>query len=217
MKNRLRSVVLLLVLMTACSTNSPTMLPSTSPSATEAKIPTATSVPSLLPTPTSMPNAVASTAVPAEGQPSSVCKSTTYCPQTDCRKDECLFTSPASPDYPVGIATVRGYYAQVKRTAFSETKLCDSFVIVGGSKEIIRSILSLIDEAGNGLYRKNELNQPVISLDLNVLQDSEEKALIGSTSEKFVDLIVLVHPPQPRSAPTCGTLIEILKVVGDVK
>jgi hypothetical protein len=132
----------------------------------------------------------------------------------ECAREECLFREDIN--YPVGIATISGYYTQIERNGFDGSKKCDSFVIVDGSKEIIRSILSLIDE-GNGVYLKNDLNQPVISLDLNVLEDSEKRALIGSTPDKLVDLLILAHQPEPRSAPTCGTRFEILKVVGEMK
>ena len=73
-------------------------------------------------------------------------------------------------DYPVGLATIQGYYTSIERLGFGDNKqICDSFVITGGSDELIRSVLSLVN-SGNGVYLKNERNQPVVSLDMNVLR-----------------------------------------------
>jgi hypothetical protein len=132
----------------------------------------------------------------------------------DCRKEECLFRTEAESegDYPVGVATIKGYYRRVEQTGLGDIKkVCDSFVIVSGSQELIRSILALID-AGNGVYSKNELNQPVISLDLNVLAKSETSKLVASTPKEPVELVVLAHAPSHMGAPICFTRFEILKV-----
>jgi hypothetical protein len=136
-----------------------------------------------------------------------------------CNKEECLFRTEAESegDYPVGVATVKGYYARLERVGFGdEKKVCDSFVIVGGSQELIRSILALVD-AGNGVYSKNELNQPVIVLDLNVLDKSETRKVAASTPKELVELIVLAHAPSHMGAPLCFTRFEILKVNSPTK
>lgn len=211
LKNQSLVFVLLCVLVTACSSNWQTIQPAVSPLATEIKMPTATSAPSAVPTPTSMPTSVPPTIVPPEAQTSGICKSTNYCPQTDCRKDECLFVSPSEPDHPVGIAVVRGYYAKVERTGFGETKFCDSFVIVDGSQVLISSYLSLI-KAGNTVNSKNELNQPIISLDLSQVEAKDRQKILASSKDKTIEVLLLSPIPRGMGAPVCYSPVEIIKV-----
>jgi hypothetical protein len=171
----------------------------------------ATSLPSFIPTPASLPTTISPTVVPSVAQTTGVCKSTNYCLQTDCRKDECLFASPAEPYYPVGIATVRGYYAKVERTSFRKTKLCDSFVIIGGSQVLINSYLSLI-EAGNSVNSKNELNQPIISLELRQVEAEDRQKILASSQDNPIEVLLLSPIPPGRSAPVCYSSAEIIKV-----
>jgi hypothetical protein len=130
-----------------------------------------------------------------------------------CRKAECLF----EPDnleegnYPVGLATIRGYYQQQKQTDLEETKVCDVFVVTDGPKELIRSILALID-SGNGIYHKNKANQPIIGLWLTGLKETEKTMLVTSTADKPVEIMVLAHEPGHSGAPLCFTRFEVLKI-----
>jgi hypothetical protein len=211
MKRQLRNLLVLCVLMTACSSSSPKTPPLTSSLVTETKTLTATSAPSLVSTPTLLPSVVTPTMVPTEAQTSNICKSTNYCPQTDCHKNECLFVSPSESNYPVGVATVRGYYTKIQRTSFSDTKLCDSFVIVDGSQVLINSYLSLI-AAGNSVNSKNELNQPIISLDLSVVDRQDKQRILASSKGDTVEVLLLSPIPQGRSAPVCYSSVEIIKV-----
>lgn len=141
-----------------------------------------------------------------------ICKSLNYYPAGDCRVQQCLFVSPCEPDYPVGIATVRGYFTQVTKTSFGDdTKLCDSFVIVDGAQELIRSYLSLI-ESGNGINSKNELNQPIISLDLNEIDAKDKQKIMASTKDKHIDLLLLSPIPPGMGVPACYSPVQIIKV-----
>jgi hypothetical protein len=131
---------------------------------------------------------------------------------TDCRKEECLFVSPYEPDYPVGIATVRGYYTRVQKTDLgNETRLCDSFVIVGGSQELIRSYLSLV-EGGNSVNSKNELDQPIISLDFSQIVTTDKQKILTSTSDKTVELLLLSPIPLHAGVSACYSPVQIIKV-----
>ncbi len=206
------------VLMVSCTSNALPWQSPISPVATATEQPTATKQPTATSTPTPQPT---STIVPPTVTPqiistvpvsSGICKSTNYCPLTDCRKEECLFVSPYEPDYPVGIATVRGYYTKIKKTGFGdEVKLCDSFVIVDGSQELIRSYLSLI-EAGNGVNSKNELNQPIISLDLNKVDAQDKQKILSATKDRTIELLLLSPIPSGMGAPTCYSPVQIIKV-----
>lgn len=137
----------------------------------------------------------------------------------DCSTEECLFKTEYAGEgnYPVGIATIIGYYTQVERFSFGDTKeTCDSLVIVSGSRGIIESVLALVD-SGNSVYSKNESNQPVINLDLNVLDEVETRQILNSTIDGPVELIVLAGVPGHRGAPICFTRFEILKVENTIQ
>lgn len=132
----------------------------------------------------------------------------------DCSKEECLFGTEFAGEgnYPVGVATIEGYYVQVERVGFGDIReVCDSFVIVGGSQGIIGSVLNLVDY-GNTVYSKNELNQPVINLDLDALDELDASKILASVQKEPIELIVLAHAARHMGASTCYTRFEILKV-----
>jgi hypothetical protein len=143
---------------------------------------------------------------------SGVCKATDYCPLGDCHKDECLFVSPAGAPYVSGLATIRGYYTKIEKTGFNnQHERCDCFVIVDGSKDLILSYLALI-KAGNGVNSKNELNQPIISLDFRQVDAQDKQRILSSTQSEPIDLLV-VSPIviTGRGAPICYSPVEIVK------
>src|SRR5215208_464736 len=78
----------------------------------------------------------------------------------ECTKKNCLFTERAEPDFLIGLATVSGYYVQLERSAFEQTKWCDSFTIAEGPPALIQSLSSLV-EHGNTVYTKNDLDQVI--------------------------------------------------------
>jgi len=128
-----------------------------------------------------------------------------------CNNENCLFVTEAESDFLIGVAAVSGYYAQLERSAFEQTKRCDSFIITGGSSVLIQSLLSLI-EHGNTVYLKNDPGQPIISLDLNTLPESEKQRLISSSASKPVSIVLLATKPNPQGAPVCFSHFEILRV-----
>jgi len=115
-------------------------------------------------------------------------------------------------DYPIGTATIVGYYTQIEKSSFDDIEhVCDSFVIVGGSQAIIKSVLTLVNR-GNTVYSKNERNQPVISLDLATLHELETERILNSTPDKPVEMIVLANSPTYMGVGACFTRFEILRV-----
>ncbi len=128
-----------------------------------------------------------------------------------CRHGQCLFAG-AGGNVLIGIAILKGYFARVERSAWGETQICDSFVITSGSKALIDFYLSLID-GGNTVNSKNELNQPIINLDLSGLSDSEKQKLLESTAKDPIPLVVLsFKPAKEGEVGACYSFIEILKV-----
>ena len=128
-----------------------------------------------------------------------------------CNSENCLFRLRQEQNYLVGLATVSGYYAQLERTAFGQTKRCDSFIITRASPTLIQSLLSLIEQ-GNTVYTKNDLDQPSISLNLGALTE-DEKQILGSSSEsQQVSLVLIATNPNAQGAPVCFSHFEILRV-----
>jgi hypothetical protein len=128
-----------------------------------------------------------------------------------CNSEGCLFRSSEEQNFLVGLATASGYYVQLERTAFEQTKLCDSLIITKASPALIESLLSLIEQ-GNTVYTKNELDQPTISLNLDALSDDEKKRLMSSSESQQVSLVLLATNPSPQGAPVCFSHFEILGV-----
>ena len=128
-----------------------------------------------------------------------------------CNIENCLFFKQVEADFLIGVATVSGYYTQLERSAFEQTKQCDSFIIVEGLPAIIQSLLSLIEQ-GNTVYTKNELEQPVVSLDLNTLSESEKQRLTSSSASQPVSLVLLATNPTYQGVPVCFSHFEILRV-----
>lgn len=166
--------------------------------------------------PQQTPSAVSATSAPSPTEPStpSVTPSAVVRYELisgDCRLESCLFRTETESDYPIGIATIKGYYLQTKRTAFGETKLCDSLVIVDGSQELIQSFISLVDK-GNTVNSKNASNQPVINLNLDTLNAPERQNVLASTADQPIELLVLMPRPGHRGVPACFSPVTILKV-----
>lgn len=128
-----------------------------------------------------------------------------------CNRENCLFFTQVEPDWLIGVATVFGYYTELERSAWEQTKRCNSFVITGGSSALIHSLLSLI-EHGNTLYTKNDLDQPIISLDLNKLPELEKQRLISSSVAKPIFLVLLAPNPPNQGVSVCFSHFEILRV-----
>ncbi len=126
-----------------------------------------------------------------------------------CTINECLFNRDNS-NYPLGIAIIKGYYSPVERSAWGETKKCDSFTITGGSKELIRAMVNLVD-IGNTVHSKNELNQPVINLGLGLISQSEKQSILDSTVNNQIELIVLSESPLGMGVPACFQDVIVLR------
>lgn len=127
----------------------------------------------------------------------------------NCDINGCLFNIRNS-NYPGGIAVIKGYYSPVKRSAFEYTETCDSFTITSGSKELIRAMVDLVDK-GNDVHSKNQFNQPVINLGLGLVAETEKKAILDSTSEKQIELLVFSGIPHGGGALLCAPDVTVLR------
>jgi hypothetical protein len=120
-------------------------------------------------------------------------------------------TSQSKQYWIIGVATVRGYYTQVERSDWGETKACDSFVIVSGSQELIDAFIGLVD-LGNGVNSKNELNQPVINIDLTSRTQADKDKVLSSRQDQLIEMIVLRPELGGHDAAVCESLVEIIDV-----
>lgn len=116
------------------------------------------------------------------------------------------------PEYPVGLATLRGFYTQVEQKWFDDKMyLCDSFVVVEGSSELVRAYLSLVEE-GNTVYSKDAQGRLLFSLNMDGLNEEERLRILSSTPQNPVELLVLARPATFTGAPPCYSHLDILKV-----
>ena len=126
-----------------------------------------------------------------------------------CTTIECLFNI-GNSNYPLGTAVIKGYYSPVERSAWEETMICDSFTITEGSKELIRAMIDLVDQ-GNAVHSKNQLNQPVINLGLELVSQSEKQSIFNSSVNNQIELIVLNDSPTDTGVPACYQDVMVLR------
>lgn len=131
-----------------------------------------------------------------------------------CYKENCLFINNYTKDYvrTVGIATIEGYYTKYLDKAFGEEKYCDSITITGGNEKIIENIIGLVDY-GNGLYDKNELNQPIANLYISQLSQSDKDLLLNSSKSNPIKMnIIKTHNDLGGGIPICYSNFQILGI-----
>ncbi len=127
-----------------------------------------------------------------------------------CSQSECLFLLEGS-DWPVGIAALKGYYTRVQRTAWGDTKMCDSFVVTGGSPQLTQAFLTLVN-GGNTVNSKNGQNQPIINLEIDALSTADRQKILTSTSAHPIELLTFSPLPLGKEVAPCFAFVEILKV-----
>ncbi len=118
-----------------------------------------------------------------------------------CTTEECLFKTKGD-NYPLGLSIIKGYYTPVERSAWGETEVCDSFTITSGSSELIQAMINLVDN-GNTVHNKNQLNQPVINLGLELISESEEQKIFSSSDDNQIELLVQTISPKRTEASVC--------------
>ena len=129
-----------------------------------------------------------------------------------CNKKECLFnTRGDNPLFPVGIATIKGYYTKYLDKAFGEEKYCDSLTITDGTKNLVDSLILLVD-SGNTVHDKNEPGQPIVNFDINGLSEDDKQKFLASTKSNPVELIVLQPLHIGASVRVCFSMFDILEV-----
>lgn len=127
-----------------------------------------------------------------------------------CTYGECLFSN--SANFPAGVATIKGYYTKYLDGGYLgagiEEEYCDSITITGGNKEIIDSLIRRVDE-GNTVHDKNDLNQPIVNLDLN---ESDKQKFLNSTKDSPIELVIFSPVYMGQGVPLCFSAFNILEV-----
>jgi len=103
-----------------------------------------------------------------------------------------------------------GYYVKVERTGWGGVT-CDALVVTGGSHRLIRYFLDLVNR-GNTVNSKNDLNQPVINLDLVKLEEKVREYLVSSSREHPAQLLVRQKPESAKDAPSCYSFVELIQI-----
>lgn len=126
-----------------------------------------------------------------------------------CDLHECLFVESGEEDFPIGIATLKGYYSTIETSWFDNKKyVCDGFAIVGGSMAIYGFFRN--DAHVNG---KNEQAHALIMLDLETISKPDADLIKASSAGKPIDLLIYLPSPAHRglSSP-CETRYRIMQV-----
>ncbi len=129
-----------------------------------------------------------------------------------CSEEECLLWAPDVPNYPIGLATLQGFYTQIEKKDFdNEAYRCDAFVVLAGSMDLIRAYLGLVEE-GNAIYSKDDQGHLVLPLSLASLSEDDRSKILSSTEQSPVVLLVLAQPAGFTEAPVCYSHVKVLKV-----
>jgi hypothetical protein len=67
-------------------------------------------------------------------------------------------------------------------------------------------------KAGNSVNSKNELNQPIISLDLSQVEAKDRQKILASSKDKTIEVLLLSPIPRGMGVPVCYSPVEIIKV-----
>lgn len=129
-----------------------------------------------------------------------------------CEVSECLIKLPYE-DLPRGIAEVKGYFLPIEREAYWSKEVCNGFVITEGPEVVLQELLALIDEDGNTLNTKNDLNQVIINLDFDDISTNEENTIRVSSPTSIVSLRLFLRFPEPTDAPVCAHIAKVLDVL----
>ncbi len=111
---------------------------------------------------------------------------------------------------PVGIGVVKGYYTP--RPAYSmggEEIVCDGFTIIDAPKSLTQILLKWIKD-GNTVNGKNNLNQPIVNVDMASLTPTDRQHLLLSKLANPIQFIVLRRPPSGKGAPDCYPVLDFL-------
>jgi len=129
--------------------------------------------------------------------------------EVNCDKVECLHVDEDS-GYPQGVANVRGYYSPIERFTSEGDETCDGFTITSGSQELIDAMIHLIDK-GDAFYSKNIYNQPIVSLGLQIISQSDKKEILDSATDRQIELMILSSSASRVSGAICAPDVIVLK------
>lgn len=133
-----------------------------------------------------------------------------------CGRGECLFVDDISqPAYPIGYATLRGYYVPVERDDIPHhgTENCDGFVLTSGPQELLTAYEAYFAGDAAVMSKTTEGNL-VINISLWNEDEATKETIRASSPEHVIGLRVLNEPPPLfRGVVSCFSPIELLGVI----
>lgn len=127
-----------------------------------------------------------------------------------CTQSECLFD--AGENGVIGTTIITGYYSLMKETYYDREIECPSFVITGGSQPLISMLLAWIAQ-GNTVNYRNDLNQPIVKINLATMSSEQKAPLLNSSLTAPVSFKVFRPMPQGKGAGACHAVLEFLTPV----
>ncbi len=128
-----------------------------------------------------------------------------------CSEDECLMqVGDGYNGYVVGVGKLKGFYRVVQRSAWGETRDCDTLVMLGGTETLLNEYMNLIEQ-GNTVNNLDSQNRIQFNLDLSQITATERDKILKSTEATPIELVVLNPLPGGKGVPACYSFVEILK------
>jgi len=133
-----------------------------------------------------------------------------------CDEGQCLFyDNQSNPSYPIGYATLYGYYVPVDRitrrigSTGAEKESCDGFVIIHGAPDLLKAYESTFfgDDA---VLSKIPDGNLVINIPLYNQDEATKEIIYSSTSDHPVRLSVINLPPIYRGIAPCFSPVHII-------
>lgn len=127
-----------------------------------------------------------------------------------CNKDGCLYSS--GPDTVIGYGKIKGYYRQVEKNAWNQTKMCDTLVITEGNQTLIDHFKELIKDM-NYINSLDEKNNVLLTINLSDLPIQDKQHIQSSSYNTPVELGVITKIGSGATdVPVCYSLIDIVLV-----
>lgn len=126
-----------------------------------------------------------------------------------CGPDSCLFDGPEAVE---GFTKIKGYYTTFSKEGWSgEQVTCEGFSVLNNDNPLVKDFIDLYN-GGNRLNSMDADNNLLIRIDLTGQPTDHVSLLKSSSISKPVEISVVRHTPEPRSAGDCESVVTILGV-----
>lgn len=127
-----------------------------------------------------------------------------------CTTDECIVASTQDPDH-YGVATVKGFYTRIIKSAWGATATCEAITVTSGAKFFTDQLTEQVKK-GNTLNTIDSKGRLVLVTDMSLLNKESIEKLKGSNESRQFDLILFKKKVAGSGAPVCYPNTQVLTV-----